>query len=124
METNLETVHSLLAQQVQRTDLLSATNTKQAERLSGLQERVSHLEQQLRDAGLVHTADLATISNLREELDSHVLELVQTREALAERDERIAALEARVAELEEALRDTPASKTKAKAAKKKGRNHV
>jgi chromosome segregation ATPase len=112
MESNLATVHSLLAQQVVRTDSLQEINAKQAERLQGLQERVSQLEQQLREAGLVHTADLVTIADLRHELDSAVA-------AIAERDARIAALEARVAELEEALK--AGGQQPKPAAKKKGR---
>lgn len=115
MEQQLATVQQLLSQQVQRTDLLGSTNTKLTERIERLRGRVSHLEQQLQEAGLVHTADLATISNLRAELDAHVAELTETRRALSERDSRIAALEARVAELEEALRAArPAAKTKGK----------
>lgn len=92
---------------------------------AALRARVEVLEGQLKEAGILHNADLATIANLRQELDAQATEILHLRDEKAERTSRIAALEARVAELEAALRDDPpGAKAKAaskiKSAKKKG----
>lgn len=79
---------------------------------AALRSRVEVLEQQLREAGLLHTADLATIANLRHELE-------QAREELAAAREEIAELLARVGELD-ALLHKRTDSTKAVATKKKG----
>lgn len=77
---------------------------------AALRARVEALEQQLREAGLLHTADLATIASLRHELE-------QAREELAAAREEIAELLARVGELD-ALLHKRTDGAKATAAKK------
>ena len=101
-----------------RQALLDAANQE-------LRSRIVELERLVSKAGNVHVADLATIANLREELDQYVARCEAEELDLAKRDQQIADLEARVAELEAALRDDPpGAKAKAaskiKAAKKKG----
>lgn len=102
-----------------RQALLDAAN-------QSLRARIDELERQVARAGNVHVADLATIANLREELDQYVARCTAHEVELAVRDRRIADLEARVAELEEALRDGPSSRAwaaklkPAASAKKKG----
>jgi chromosome segregation ATPase len=99
-----------------RQALLDAANQE-------LRSRIVELERQVSKAGNVHVADLATIANLREELDQYVARCEAHELDLAERDRKIADLEARVAELEAALSGCPVGpscKKKAVSAKKKG----
>mgnify|MGYP001380000569 CR=1 FL=1 len=120
-----ESTERLIASWERRAETLEARQSLLDGANQGLRLRVEALEQQLREAGLIHTADLATIANLRQELDAQATEILHLRDEKAERTSRIAALEARVAELEAALRDDPpGAKAKAaskiKSAKKKG----
>lgn len=101
LESRLDTQANLLAEQGRLQGQLSGENET-------LRARVTALEAQLTEAGLAHVADLATISNLRADLEA-------AKSLLSARDRRIEELEARVSELEEAL----AKPVKVKAAAKK-----
>lgn len=101
-----------------RQALLDAAN-------QSLRARIDELEKQVAKAGSIHVADLATIANLRDELDRYMARCEAHELDLAKRNQQIADLEARVAELEAALRDVGAAckakpGAKAKSAKKKG----
>lgn len=102
-----ESLERLVASWERRAETLETRQAALDAANQSLRDRIDELERQVSKAGNVHVADLATIANLREELDAHVAELEGTREALAARDLRIADLESRVAELEDALRDNP-----------------
>ena len=114
-------------------DRLSAAWERRAETLEtrqalldsanqSLRARIDELERQVARAGSIHIADLATIANLREELDRYMARCEAHEVDLAKRDRKIADLEARVAELEAALQGCPVGPSckKKASAKKKG----
>jgi chromosome segregation ATPase len=100
-----------------RQALLDAAN-------QSLRNRIDELERQVARAGNIHVADLATIANLREELDRYMARCEAHELDLDKRNRQIADLEARVAELEAILGECAMSHDcpvkAAKPARKKG----
>jgi DNA repair exonuclease SbcCD ATPase subunit len=115
----------LISSWERRAEKLETKQTLLDDANQSLRARIDELEKQVARAGSIHVADLATIANLREELDRYMARCEAHEIDLAKRNRQIADLEARVAELEAALSGCPVGPAckaakKAVSAKKKG----